>query len=545
MLPLVTILLAGVARADVHLLAPADQAIVTTSAVEVRLALDAPDDATALAVSVDGEDVTARLRGTGLDRTLVRAGVPRGTTVLRLGANRLRVSAPSGVTDVSFVWRPAIERVHLIVVGNRIDFAAYVSFATWQAEVDRLFETYVRPNVVAGRPNVVLLTEDFGLPPALIGTRGATTRAAKDADPLTALTNLFVSYGPQAGYYSSHFTLPGTGIAPLARALELALTDTIWRAFVPVLSAKAASLGVYLAACANVAPAHRSTDAADVAFFGDLDDPARTDVFLPDGIDVWNTAFLFGPDGGVIGSTRKVNLTPPERDLLNLSNGALDDVRVFDTPAGRIGFAISLDAFVSSYVHRLDDLGATLVLQPDANPGLWADPTFWQPDQWTESILGMLRADLPNLAYNATSMMTGNFFPGTLDPNGEPTGILFDGQTTVTRRMQRPPKHGFVAMLPGKELTILGQPLHGEFIGLSPWAFPDPATLRSLKEADALRARCQSAVGAGVAPGAMTLDMRRALLVDCAKTLLPGGANANGYRESVVTADVTVPVTRR
>ena len=64
----------------------------------------------------------------------------------------------------------------------------------------------------------------------------------------------------------------------------------------------------------------------------------------------------------------------------------------------------------------LDDLGATLVLQPDANSQLWAAPSAtspWQPDEWTESVLGMLRADLPNLTYNATSMMTGSFFPAT------------------------------------------------------------------------------------------------------------------------------------
>ena len=530
------------AAAAVQILDPADGAVVRGSSVTLMLH-DDDGDAGDVTARVNGVDVSVRLRGTGGDRSVILAGVSGGTNPLRRGRNHVEVRAAGTVTTGTFTWRPKIQRVHLIVVGNELDFAAYESFATWQAEVDRIFETLVRPRLVRGRPNVVVLTEDFGLPAGLLGSRGATTRAAKDADPLTALSNLFVAYATQSQYYQTHFTLPGTGIQPFARALILALTDTLWRAAVPVLSAKAQALGVYLVACSNVAPAHRSTDAGDVAMFGDVDDPGRTDVFLPDGIDVYNTAFLWGPDGQLVGTTRKVNLTPPEIDILNLSNGAPGDVQVFDTPAGRIGIAISLDAFIPEYVHRLDDLGATLVLQPDANPGLWATPPgeIWQPDEWTESVLGMLRADLPNLTYNATSMMAGNFFPGVLDATGHPTGILFDGQSTVTKRTSHPPRRSFVAMAPGKELTILGQPLLGEFVAVSPWIFPDPGALRTPRQLADLASRCATTAPAS-SPRKLSREQRRQMLYDCAKTLLPGGANAGGYRESVVTADVPLPV---
>jgi hypothetical protein len=534
--PLLVAAALGAARTAraARLVTPADGAVVRASAVAVEVAVDGPEDAAALALRVNWTDVTARLRGAGAARTLVLAGVPGHGNVLRRGRNR--VALEPGGARTTFVWRPRLARVRLVVVGNRLDFAAYESMATWRAEVDRIFERLVRPKLAAGRPNVVLLTEDFGLPAALVGTRGATTRAAKDADPLGALANLFAAYGPQASFYSSHFALPGSGLQPLARALVLALTDTLWRAFVPVLSAKAAALGVHLVACTNVAPAHRSTDPAEVAFFGDVDDPRRTDVFLPDGIDTYNTAFLWGPDGALLGTTHKVFLTPPERELLNLSPGALDDVRVFDTPAGRIGIAISLDAFTSAYVHRLDDLGATLVLQPDANPGLWATPgAFWQPDDWTGSVLGMLAPDLPNLTWNATSMMTGNFFPGALDATGVPAGIVFDGQSSITRRARRPPRRGFVAM--ARDL-----PFRGRFVALAPWAFPDPGTLGSTAALAALRHRCASAARAGETPRGLSLATRRALLYDCAKTLLPGGANAGAYRESVLATDLRLPV---
>jgi hypothetical protein len=137
--------------------------------------------------------------------------------------------------------------------------------------------------------------------------------------------------------------------------------------------------------------------------------------------------------------------------------------------------------------------------------------------------------------------MAGNFFPGTIDSTGHPTGILFDGQSTVTKRTSRPPRRGFVAMAPGRELTILGQPLQGEFVAVSPWVFPDPGTLRTPRQLADLASRCATTAPAA-SPRALSRDQRRQLLYDCAKTLFPGGANAGGYRESVVTADVPLPI---
>lgn len=541
-LAVLVVLGVGSARATVQVVNPAPGGVETGSAVDVQLH-DDDGDLSDLQVLLNGTKITGRLRGTGGDRHVLLAGVPGQGNPLRRGRNRLEVRGFAVHTTTRFSWRPTIGRVRVIVIGNALDFRAYASFATWQAELDRIFAARVEPHIAVGRPTVVLLTEDFGLPAGLIGSRGATTRAAADQAPITALANLFVTYQPQVQYYLTHFALPGSGIQPAARALVLALTDTLWRAFVPTLSAKARALGVYVVACTNVAPAHRSTDPTDVATFGDVDNDSATDVFLPDGPDVYNTAFVFGPDGRTLGTTRKVNLTAPEQDLLNLSSGALGDVQVLDTPAGRLGIAISLDAFVADYVSQLDDLGATLVLQPDANPGLWATPPgdVWQPDEWTASVLGMLRPELPNLAYNATSMMVGNFFPGTLDATGHPTGILFDGQTSVTRRTARPPGEGFVAMAPGKELTILGEPLRGEFVGVAPWTFPDPGTLHTAKQLSDLATRCATTAPA-TSPRSLTRDQRRQMLYDCAKTLLPGGTNAGAYRESVVTVDLALPV---
>ncbi len=60
----------------------------------------------------------------------------------------------------------------------------------------------------------------------------------------------------------------------------------------------------------------------------------------------------------------------------------------------------------------------------------------------------------------------------------------------------------------------------------------------------ALRTRCDSPDGAPFSPRGLTVEERRGILYDCAKTMLPGGRNAGGYRESVITADLDIPVAR-
>ncbi len=476
----------------------------------------------------NGHDVTRRLRPSGDVYRALFTGVP-GWGVLRRGSNCLDLVAGRTTSIARFRWHPSMARVRVIVVGNRIDFRAYETPATWQAEIDRIFEKLVRPHVPRRRPTIVLLTEEFGLPTTLLGSRGATARAMPDTDLGTAAALLNTTYEPQIRFYLDRFALPGLG-----RAFFLAASDTLWRTFVPPLAAKAAALGVYLVACTNVAPVHRSTDPAAVAFFGDVDDPARSDVFLPDGIDVFNTAFLWDPTGMLLGTTRKVFLTEGEQTFLSLSSGVLENVNVFDTAAGRIGIAISRDAFTPDYVRRLDDLGATIVLQPDASPTLWATPSQapWTPEFWKGSVLGMLAYD--NITYNATSMLTGNFFPGMLGSDGFPTGTVFDGQSSITRKASRPPRRGFIG---GDEFMFFP----GRFVALAPWAFPDPGELRSPAKLAALRMRCESSADTMSSSHARGIEERRRILYDCAKTLLPGGKNAGNYRESVITADLTLP----
>jgi trans-aconitate methyltransferase len=191
----------------------------------------------------------------------------------------------------------------------------------------------------------------------------------------------------------------------------------------------------------------------------------------------------------------------------------LGSVQAFETDIGKIGMAISLDAFTPEYLQKLDSLSACILIQNDANDQPWASPSKtceWQPQEWLNSVLGSLQDDYPHLSFNICPMQVGNFFD-----------VTFDGQSTITRKSDNEPdpycnfvgNDGFVH-------TMTGKAMKGDILAVSPWV-----------EEDLIRSKAE-----------ISLAERRGALEQVAQQLLPGGARANQYPESVIWADVDVPV---
>lgn len=394
--------------------------------------------------------------------------------------------------------RPA----RLIAVGNRINLQAAASEESFTAELERIFGQAV-PHLAKDRPNLIVLGEELGLPLALCGKRGYISRRVHTAN--VAMSMLALAYARRIFHYRRLY--PGISIV---RALHLSLTDVMYRPFASTLSRLAAKHSVYLTACTNVAHVHCSTSTADISHFGRRNSGK---VYLPDGPGVYNTGFLWGPDGNLIGKTEKVFLTESEKTILDLAPGDLDQVQPFDTEMGKVGIAISLDAFTHEYLRRLDSQGTRIVIQHDANDTPWAaacQTWEWQPQEWLNSVLGCLQDDYPNLYYNVCPMQVGNFFD-----------VTFDGQSSITKKSDREPdpQCNFVGN-DGFVHTITGKPMKGEFLAMAPWVIEDPIKIYP----------------------AMSLAERRAALEQVGKQLLPGGSRTNQYCESMIWADVEVPV---
>jgi len=354
----------------------------------------------------------------------------------------------------------------------------------------------IEPDRAADRPNLVCFPEDTALAAVLIGSRGEAARGMSGMLP--AILSLTLNYLPQVLHYlDAH---PGVS---LQRALLLSLTDTIYRAFFETFRDLARTHGVWVEACTVVAPVRVSESPEDIDFFGDpdLDDPGY--VYLPEGRDVYNTAFLFDPQGNIVLSTHKVHLVSLEGpELLDLTPGALEDVAALDAPWGRLGIAICFDAFHADYMERMNALGCAVVIQPSANPAPWAAPSQtydWQPEEWLNSAHhDVTDPAYPAVRYVVNPMLTGNLFE-----------IAFDGQSAVTARHPAPgaPPANYVGL----------DPVPG-FVRVAPWVVPDP----------------------GLADPGLGLEQRRALLNEVALQLAPGSGSGmeNAYLETAVRADI-------
>ena len=386
-----------------------------------------------------------------------------------------------------------------VAVGNRINPAVWRDDAAAQREIARIV-ALAAPHLSATLPNLIVLGEMLGLPGALIGWRGALARGRATAQG--ALTLLGLADAPNVLAMRCRFR----GISP-TRALVLARTDALYRPLATALPRLARRYNATIIAGTAAPMVERSTRQRDIRRWGQT---GATEVYLAASAEAYNIACLATPDG-VLHRVNKVYLTESEQATLDLVPGKLADVPVIATPAGRIGIAISLDAFTPAYLHHLDALHAEIVAQPDANDQLWAGPSQtseWQPQEWLNSVLGSVQAQYPHLQANVCAMQTGNFFD-----------VTFDGQSTITRKGEDIPNavDNFVGNA-GFIHTVTGEAMRGQLLAVAPWVMDDPI----------------------IRDPTRSLAARRADLHAVGQQLLPGGLRAGQFREVAIAADITL-----
>ncbi|MFT2719939.1 nitrilase-related carbon-nitrogen hydrolase [Deinococcus sp. A31D244] len=313
------------------------------------------------------------------------------------------------------------------------DFTDADAFRRWmRAQLES-----ARPHLSADHPTLVVLTELNGLPLVLRGGGWALRLRTFERVALA----LFLARLPR--------TLPillRERVSPI-RALQLAGIDENTALYLHTCRDLAREYGVYL--CCGSAPTpryhlrgHHLTRAPGI---------------------LTNQTVLLDPSGDLIGVTDKVHLTPDEQaGGVDLTPGDLREMRVFPTPAGNLGVAISLDAFRPDVIGTLEAQGCTVLLQPDANGSPWTakeglppDPAHIrdQPIAWLESSW-QVTSTSAQIRYAVNPMVVGNLL-----------NLTFDGQSAITG----PPDQA-----PQPRSYVLTDPRPG-FLALTPWVEDGPA----------------------------------------------------------------------
>ena len=381
-------------------------------------------------------------------------------------------------------------------VAYKHELAAVQDYASYAAVIRAQFEAEIAPQLRADAPNLVVYPENQTLMAYMLGQRGALARQIlDDAGSTAALVSLGSSYSPQISYYQTKF--PGTQSA--GQLLQLALTDTLARLVMEVFAPLAAEHGVYLSITSNLAPFERVTGPQVQT----LKDPQLDVDYAYEATEapIYNRNFIFGPDGALLTIQDKAYLVPIERDQqtgLGLTGIETAALPVFDLPFGRIATVISKDAWMIDVNERLDQLGAEILLQPEAF-STWgvSGGDLWPPDKFQRGGWWMLQQH-PAPQINITPMLTGNF--GDLSFDGQPL-IAVEGPKGAERLclMGQTPEPGWAAV--------------GGWANLSQSAAQlcDPAQRPMLAE-----------LGAAIAPGS-------------------GDARENAYANTVTWADLSLP----
>lgn len=401
-------------------------------------------------------------------------------------------------------------KLRVFAIGYRIDITDAQSYDTWRRAMRCLVETEVLPYRKAGVPTLVVFPEDIGLPTIAVGARGATVRAQARSPlgsvnpdvPLgmaAALVQLNVAYAPQIAAYQLTFPL-----VDVRKQTFLAATDTFVRAFSKTFSEIAKDYGIYVVAGNNQARYRATHNPLEVALYADPAVLPTDTAYVATDSRVTNTTFLWGPadtnpaaapfERNLLARNEKVPLTDMEKDILGLDAGpstgpaALANVAPVPVAGFKLGFATSLPAFQYgypfaqrpadfdacadlnvSYVPCQDQLGVDVMIQADANPGMWATAAQsggWQPLEWMGSTWRAVADPTVRFRYNVTPMMTGNLFD-----------LVFDGQSAITGRGKLTSPKRYVGNAtaspadPAEYAVYAGD--KSEFLALSPWAAPD------------------------------------------------------------------------
>lgn len=402
------------------------------------------------------------------------------------------------ITDVPTTGYPKPGApLRAFAVQFRIDLDALGSVQDFDSSLRAVLDRHVEPYRQEGQATLVVFPETIGLLSLLAGPLGTHLASVMPQmgppDPGQPGAQLLGVIGAASAQMLAADADASPGLADPRKAIFLAAANQLGKAFCEQFSRLAYDYGIYLVAGAYM---------PNLAY-----DPV-TETYSPDGTEVYNQTMLWGPrttrQGGqpwrsnLLFTNYKIPLTDMERDLLGIDEGpatgneAHANAGYVEVEGLKLGFATSLPAFAygypygerpagfdpwedleASYAAAQDAAGVDVMIQADANAGLWAtllENGAWQPLEWMSSTWRAVADPTVNFRYNITPMLTGNL----LD-------LPYDGQSSITKRLDEGDP-----LLPARSYVGNRGPLGDapaeyevyrgdkhQFAALAPWVVPD------------------------------------------------------------------------
>ncbi|NLC45334.1 MAG: hypothetical protein GX783_13770 [Clostridiales bacterium] len=145
-------------------------------------------------------------------------------------------------------------------------------------------------------------------------------------------------------------------------------------------------------------------------------------IMVAEGDSIYNRAYLFDPDGKIVGNQDKLHLVMMER-AMGMSMGK--DLSVYNTPIGKLAFPVCMDASYFETFKIAKDKGAHIVMIPIANMEEYHDYLalrgIW-PRVQESGVYGIRSALVGELYGIKFTGKAGIFAPLTLTPDGD--GVL-------------------------------------------------------------------------------------------------------------------------
>lgn len=281
--------------------------------------------------------------------------------------------------------------VNIAAVQFKWKMEDYKSRETLQDRVDGILKD-IRSKIDNTLPLLVVFPEDIGTPILLFGSYDQIKDTGNFAQAAQAL---IMANLPGVLKYKFKY-----GVS-FIRSLILSKAAYMEDEYIKIFSSSSKKYNAYIAAGSITLP--------DFKVKGSRKKVSNRNVY--------NISFFFGPDGSIIGKQKKVHLVDFEgKSGFDLCGGELEDLKVFETPFGKVGIAICLDAFKEDVCDTLSLMGADILLQPSANNGQWSK---WQQEDWLNGSY---------LAVNGRRK-----FKYAINPmmNGSILDLAFEGQSSI------------------------------------------------------------------------------------------------------------------